>query len=690
MIRTLGGEKNMNKKLLKLFLLTITTVTTFCPVHSSTRRFAIFDSNRTEKHCYQPVIDIIRSHKFDVSYYGLDTIIDTPVSRVPFYKYDCMFFILSPNLIRSLEKDISNKLLAYISRAAQDPHKMVGLLFPTTGLSPHDPTGSLSPLFDRVGFDNQNSILKKLTNRFLRLPFNHRLISYHTTLKIPPAGGALFNVRQDFRGSSSSLALLPLHQDHHPRQVQNLFPLGIYWYNKQKKNHLFISNSSLFSFSGIMENFSFCPMKEKIRQEVLQAVHEMFGDISRIFTQPKTVMGISVEPIEPIKKIKQIKAITKKADLSSLDGKKIFIAWMELKDDPDEQKKLIEYIFISKLDHLWITLNPQEYHSPIGKKSKQVEQFYKKLSAFTKMLSLESKKKKYKSLKTPEILVGFEIVNNLYKPNLPTEFAHDMYGNKYEDIPRPLDAAFWRNELTHPLQEFLSRWKNKKISNGIKISGVAIDLEMYLRKKTASFLPTMGFSPETVKIFLQKKNLYPELPANLLPQLLAEKKWGKEYFSYLENQAAALGKQISTVVHNGIKDGFIYCYAPNISLDWFYKGFYRGLSSKEKPIHLLTFNSDFMSHKKFLEKNQIFAKHSSALMLSKIRSVSDFKLTNEILEKHNGVWLNRYSRFTEPPKNNWSILEQTPMNQDGRLAFLRYLGNLGRKSEKPVKKLVKK
>ena len=148
----------------------------------------------------------------------------------------------------------------------------------------------------------------------------------------------------------------------------------------------------------------------------------------------------------------------------------------------------------------------------------------------------------------------------------------------------------------------------------------------------------------------------------------------KPYFHILEAEAKRLGNELRTFVRNKIPKAIIGCYAPNISTDWFYKGIYKGLSKPENPILLLTFNSEFYAHKDWLTSHRVQAKHASVLMLSKIRSKDDFTWVDYILQRHDGIWFNRFSRMAEPYHKDWSTLEQTSLTMDDRNKFAKYLG----------------
>jgi len=281
-------------------------------------------------------------------------------------------------------------------------------------------------------------------------------------------------------------------------------------------------------------------------------------------------------------------------------------------------------------------------------------------------------------LSIPKILVGFEITNNMYTPNLPKTYAADLYGNQYEDLPTPLDIHFWENEIKKPLECFVEQWKNPSISNGIPLSGVVLDLEMYCRKKSSLFLPTMGFELPTFKKFAHKFSLN-AAPTNAhdITSFLMREQRGKQYFDFLEQEADNLGNNLKSFFTQKIPGCLIACYAPNLLVDWFYKGLWKGLSSKKNPLHLYTFNTEFKRYQSWFEQQGVYANHSSVLLLSKIKKTKDFKWVNTILKQHDGVWLNRFSRLVEDyDATSWISVEQSPLANDHKAQLMKYLRNV--------------
>ena len=160
-------------------------------------------------------------------------------------------------------------------------------------------------------------------------------------------------------------------------------------------------------------------------------------------------------------------------------------------------------------------------------------------------------------------------------------------------------------------------------------------------------------------------------------QLLIDKKMATQYFEFLENQAAEIGKKLKEAFDNKISNCIIACYMPNILINWFYKGLYKGLNTDTNPLHLFTFNAEYLNHQKWFDDNKINVTHSSVLLLSKITDKKSYEWINNILDHHNGVWFNRFSRLVEPKiPNDWTVIEKPQIPQDQYPDFVEYIGQI--------------
>jgi len=502
-----------------------------------------------------------------------------------------------------------------------------------------------------------------LLNSILSEPLEAKFRNYNTSIS-KPNRHQNNNFCQNSNYKNITVIPLPITRS---STNPSLAPHGIYWYNPQGKNHIFIASNSILSFAGISENFHLIPLCKKTKEKLIQEAAQLFTELHHIAKNIPTFQnqihkkseqkGINFQNVSIAPNIRVLNPN------SNNNQKRTKVAWMEIdifKNEKEIQKQnlLIDYIYKSGINYLWISLAPNMYFSPIGWKQKEIEVFLKTISRFTKTL-----KERNTGLTYPKILVGFEIANNLHGDGLPKIFSTDLYGNEYTDIPAPLNNQFWENEIIIPLKKLSQYWQDKKISNGIPISGFVIDLEMYLRKKCGTFLSTMGFDTETFNKFSHKKLHNMSVQDYLINHNLLQ-----SYYSFLSNKSIALGKKLKNEFKNACPSCNIACYAPNIYPNWFYKGLYQGLSDEKHPIMLFTFNTEFLGHQNWLQKNKIYVKHFKALMLSKIQSKDDF------IHSKGDVWINRFSRFIdEKIPGAWYTNEQSTLRKENIPDFLNYL-----------------
>jgi len=492
-----------------------------------------------------------------------------------------------------------------------------------------------------------------------------------------PHGGTSFDseaLQNDINQHVQGLYLVP-KDTNCSAVVRQTLPYGVYWLNPLYKNHVLISSMTLLTFASIAENFHFCPMESAVRHEMLAMAQRMFADIAGI-TRPSL-------PQRPLK-------LPSSATVVGLaDHERIFkTAWMELNafdvsecknSDEIQQRRvqqdtLINYIFESRLDALWITFNPHMVYSPIGRLENKENSWLATIGCFTQKLNDYATNNK---CVPPKIFVGFEIANNLYEPNMPKIYPVDVYENCYADLPLPTSKAFWMQEVVSPLEKFVEAWQRPTVSHGIKLAGVVFDLEMYCRKTSNVnlFLNTMTIDAETFNAFAQQKKITTKTDAGVRDRVLAlmEHNKAQQFFGFLEDKACSIGRYLHTACSACIPHCQFMCYLPSIQISWFYKGLYRGLSQTDEPLHLLTFNNEFFAHAAWFKKHHINAYHSTVLMLAKIASEDDFSRVSIVGAHHHGIWLNRFSRFVEPKSTGWVSIEQPGVDASSYPEFMKYL-----------------
>jgi hypothetical protein len=335
-------------------------------------------------------------------------------------------------------------------------------------------------------------------------------------------------------------------------------------------------------------------------------------------------------------------------------------AWLELTvfigDNRRAQQELVDLILRARLDALWISLSPNQYYGRNARWPERSGEFEHTVRSFTALLAARAQGA------LPRVLAGFQLANNFIAPApQPSQCARDIHGVDYPDVPAPFDPELWRHELVEPWAALVARWP--ALSAEVPLSGLVLDLELYLRKISgvSRFLATMGFEAEPVRRFAGKAGVR---------SILLEHR-AAEYFEFLDREAESIAASTRAAIRDALPGAIAACYAPSLSLDGFYRGLYRAWS----PLWLFTF--DALPHRRALAERGVDARHARVLLLSKIRSRADFGLLDRTLAEHDGIWLNRFSRLVEPyDPSRWHRLEQTPLSPADRAALCEHLGAL--------------
>ncbi len=260
-------------------------------------------------------------------------------------------------------------------------------------------------------------------------------------------------------------------------------------------------------------------------------------------------------------------------------------------------------------------------------------------------------------------------------PNLPNPdyFKNKSYSKTASvdgvenGSPSPLDIKYW-NDAVRPIAIELAKLSNEFPNT---LLGSFNDMELY---GFESLTITEAFSfdyltynefVERKKTFLQNRNQYDEA-LNVLPHLRFDwlKKNGllKIYFSTLEDAVAAMAKQLDVEVRK-INPGFVWSfYTPGIPQSWYYKGLWKGLSSPERPVLLITYEGRGKQQVDYLASDGIYLIHCPGLLMNTLKGKEWRECLSGFASNENGYWLfPGYSMLMDENwkygRNDWSILQ---------------------------------
>ncbi|MCK9583250.1 MAG: hypothetical protein M0Q46_06540 [Endomicrobiales bacterium] len=681
---------------------------------------AIVDTAEREEWIYKPFVDSLKNTGCHVTYKSLDDIIDQTSAHLSLAKYNAVFFVLSLGFLNSINQShLCSKVLSLMHNYAMLAGKVVGIVLPPIFTQARDQLLlQCAPLLNALGieknlvygdfawqqlgltFETEREKAQKnflwLLKFFMTHPLETRPIGYHTTLSAPHRGVDFLSsmASKSELCASDGLFLLPLACNDVDGIVQQTLPYGMYWFNEKYKNHVFFTYSSALSFAGIVENFHVCPIDIALRDQMLELVQRMTGQVMQ-FAQLKSKKDVCDfgrkivnYPAEP-KRFPGI--VFEEAFYPTAKARKI--AWMDMdvfysddvkgpwkgQDREKARQDLIDYVYEAKLDALWLTINPQMYYSFRARLpgAEKLKQFWDALECCAQQIKQGANRH---NGKIPSILIGYEIANNIYAPHLPKRCAVDMFEQVYQDLPSPIDQTFWETEVAKPLHVFVKEWNSRPILKQVTLGGVVIDLEMYCRKKSGMFLTSMSYDAATFNKFMslrdgKKSNKVPRRDRILR---LMQVKGGNLYYRYLEQEAEKIGKYLQKSFVQVLGNPLIMCYLPQISVSWFYKGLYKGLAAGYKdPLYLLTFNSAFAEHAPWFVKNKIPVNHASVMMLSKFEKHADFDIAKRLGRRHPTLWFNKFSRFVDlKGVAGWTNIEQPAIGEDAYHELAEYIGTL--------------
>jgi hypothetical protein len=592
--------------------------------------------------------------------------------------YDAIWMVVDASFYAATHRDltefqtINNPVLKHVNELlealSKQKNKSIGLILPVCS----------SPVLIRSITEqlcNKLSVIDRSTtekNKFFAV-LNHLLQSdgkksYRYATALLPTRENSFNKEKLVIGKNGDdiLQVLPNNISIQP-ELAPLLPLAMHIRNKTTGNNFFITTINILNNVEIQEPICLTPMQQMLRTQLSDAIKNTLAqaiEFSHLAMQKNETFSSIIKPTK-----KEILAERNQAlPAHSWLKEPVVCGWMELEPYYGKEAQAIKDIEDAGINLMWFELNPEWYLADNALRKEQKEKFLKQIADFTFALK-KHQEKTGKPL--PRFFVGTDITSN-FAHTQPTDPARDFYGFTYENIPNPLDyEQFWKPELLTVFDRFVDEWE-KNIGNGIPLSGVFLDMEMYhAQKQTGQFHSTMDFSTTAWNTFALKKNDPKIKDLNSINErvsYLQKNNLMPEYFEQLRNRAVQIGKDIKLHIKKRLPDAHIALYNINLPHSWFYQGFSKGLSSAEEPIIYATFNSEFLKHYPQLAKQDIHLVHMPVMLLSKFQNVHDFELISDIVKDHDGIWYNRFSRISQSrAKKDWGwdwALETTRLDTE--------------------------
>lgn len=645
-------------------------------------KMAIIDTGFHNKLIYKTFTEIAGHAGFDITVLTLDELIDLDLAAFDCAQYEIMLFALEEECVAQLTTSpLAKRVLELVQRHAQIPHVITGFMLPSSGRfayknSKGHPFTAYQPLVAKLGFSFDASGHLGLTPQKISSVSPLPMLGYKMALE-----QTLYNPFGPIGSYATTLKVAPQQQLRTQRPAATS-PIGVIAENPTTAHRMLLGNAAIFSFSSISEIFHICPVDDAARHQIHNFIYQGLVGCAQILdttyhpTYKRTLNqlpALKAQTPEPAPLMSRIK---KFIHLKRQNRGQGTTAWMDIEifqttDKKFEQERLIGYIVRGNFDTLWLSISPNQYFSSKAKFKDRMPQLEASITRLSEQLHTACTNQK-KPL--PKIVISFEIANNFVEANKhPQPCAQDIYGNSFADVPAPLDRSWWEDEVITSAEKFVALWNSK--APQVPLNGFVLDLEMYLRNesKVSEFVSTSIGSPDDFSFF---KNNSPTTINDFSQRLITEKQ-GAAYLQYLTNQAADLGTWIRTSLQKVLPNAIVACYAANVSLDWFYQGLYRGMSSSREPLTLFSFNSRWDIHKKDAEHLGIFVEHSAVALLSQIQKTTDFGYFKTLLERNDSIWLNKLCRLShEYQPNEWHRAEQTPISFEDRGSLMDFVAKL--------------
>ncbi|HIG48673.1 MAG TPA: hypothetical protein EYQ20_20365 [candidate division Zixibacteria bacterium] len=221
--------------------------------------------------------------------------------------------------------------------------------------------------------------------------------------------------------------------------------------------------------------------------------------------------------------------------------------------------------------------------------------------------------------------------------------CYGAQGQKLE-ATSPMDFAFWREN-----------WRDSMLAmaefslDHPCIGGLTMDVELYGHPPAYNYYMCYGFEDECYFTVLdrwdgwidasQLKSLHP-IP--LVERYIHLRVHGllEAYFSALSDEVTRICRQIREDIWQVNPDLIIASYIFTTPCNWFDLGLYRGFSTPERPVILMTFNVRSGRMMEHLRRRGIYAYHTSVALLGMIKQNEYETIFVNSRRYGHGYWIN--------------------------------------------------
>ena len=243
------------------------------------------------------------------------------------------------------------------------------------------------------------------------------------------------------------------------------------------------------------------------------------------------------------------------------------------------------------------------------------------------------------------------------------------------DAPSPMDMAFWEENWAASLEAIATFSVDHPC-----VGGIAVDMELYAHPPAYNYYTGYGFEDLCYFTVLERWNgrldreLLREASSVQLPDRfnwLRTHGWLEIYFNVLSAEVERVCREIRELVWRINPDLLFASYIFTTPCNWFDLGVYRGFSTPERPLILMTFNVRSGRMLEYLRRERVYAYHASVALLGTIRKEEYETVFGNARKYGHGYWMNNINALLQENSESVESPARKEMSAEEAVAAIR-------------------
>jgi len=252
------------------------------------------------------------------------------------------------------------------------------------------------------------------------------------------------------------------------------------------------------------------------------------------------------------------------------------------------------------------------------------------------------------------------------------------------DAPSPMDMIFWRDNLGNSLKA-IAEFSLDHTS----IGGITIDVELYGHPPAYNYYTGYGFEDACYRFALDKWQgtvadvLLDEARDVQLPDRfdwLRSHAMLKAYFDLLSLEVERVCREIREEVWEINPKLLFASYIFTTPCNWFEMGIYRGFTTPERPMILMTFNVRSARMLEYLRDSGVYAYHASVALLGAIEEDEYTTVFSNALKYGHGYWMNNINSLLAAEPGSVEAPARKGISRDRAIEVIREASEFAREN----------